>query len=102
MCGFTGIWYAQKNKPVDHSLLKKMTGIITHRGPDSEGYHFAGSAGLGFRRLSIIDLKAGQQPMCDAQGRAWIVFNGEIYNFRELRSDLEKKGYILITTPTLK
>jgi asparagine synthase (glutamine-hydrolysing) len=93
MCGFTGIWFSKKDKVIERQVLQKMTGIISHRGPDAEGYHIEGNMGFGFRRLSIIDLNTGDQPMCDLQERAWIVFNGEIYNYKLLRKDLENRGY---------
>jgi asparagine synthase (glutamine-hydrolysing) len=70
-----------------------MAAAIAHRGPDDEGFHFAGPLGLGFRRLSIIDLAGGHQPMSDAAESVWVVFNGEIYNFQELRRELEAKGH---------
>ncbi len=75
--------------------LQRMTDIISHRGPDDEGIYISKNknVGLGHRRLSIIDLKSGHQPMCDTSGKVRIVFNGEIYNFPELKSDLIKKGY---------
>ena len=66
---------------------------IAHRGPDDDGFHLSGSLGLGFRRLSIIDLAGGHQPMSDSEERVWVVFNGEIYNFPEMRSELESFGY---------
>ena len=70
-----------------------MADSIVHRGPDDEGYFFSGPLGLGFRRLSIIDLSGGHQPMSDADETVWVVFNGEIYNFKELRADLERRGH---------
>jgi asparagine synthase (glutamine-hydrolysing) len=70
-----------------------MTASITHRGPDDEGYLISGPLGLGFRRLSIIDLSGGHQPMADAEQSVWIIFNGEIYNFKELRAELEQRGH---------
>lgn len=93
MCGFTGLLFSDKNKTAERSLLEKMTRVIQHRGPDAEGYHLHQNLGMGFRRLSIIDLEGGQQPMCDADNRAWITFNGEIYNYREVKKTLEQKGY---------
>lgn len=93
MCGFTGIWFSKKDKVIERQVLQKMTGIISHRGPDAEGYHIERNMGFGFRRLSIIDLNTGNQPMCDLHERAWIVFNGEIYNYKLLRNELEKCGY---------
>jgi asparagine synthase (glutamine-hydrolysing) len=74
-----------------------MTEIMAHRGPDDEGYHLSGPIGLGFRRLSIIDIEGGHQPMADAEGNVWVVFNGEIYNFQELRKELESSGHIFRT-----
>ena len=70
-----------------------MADSIAHRGPDDEGYFISGPLGLGFRRLSIIDLAGGHQPMSDAEETVWIVFNGEIYNFKELRAELEQRGH---------
>ena len=69
-------------------IVRRMTDSIVHRGPDDDGYFMAGPLGLGFRRLSIIDLSGGHQPMSDADETVWVVFNGEIYNFKELRAEL--------------
>ena len=69
--------------------LERMTRSIAHRGPDDEGYYIAGPLGLGFRRLSIIDLAGGHQPMADREESVWVIFNGEIYNFPELKRELE-------------
>jgi asparagine synthase (glutamine-hydrolysing) len=74
-----------------------MAGSIVHRGPDDEGFHFDGALGLGFRRLSIIDLAGGHQPMSDREQSVWIVFNGEIYNYPELRAELESYGFVFRT-----
>jgi len=74
-----------------------MTRTLAHRGPDDEGYYVSGPLGLGFRRLSIIDLAGGHQPMSDQQGYVWVIFNGEIYNFLELRRELEGYGHIFRT-----
>jgi asparagine synthase (glutamine-hydrolysing) len=74
-----------------------MTAAIAHRGPDDEGFYFEGTLGLGFRRLSIIDLAGGHQPMSDPEGAIQVLFNGEIYNFPELRHELESRGYIFRT-----
>lgn len=92
MCGITGLanW---NGAAVDHSLLEAMTRRLKHRGPDGEGYHFAGNVGLGHRRLSIIDVSAGKQPMSNEDGTVWITFNGEIYNFQELRAELKSAGH---------
>lgn len=97
MCGFTGIINFDRANNVDANLLKRMTDTIHHRGPDDEGYFIRGNIGLGFRRLSIIDLKNGHQPMSDTDGKYWIVFNGEIYNYRELRKDLISIGHRFAT-----
>ena len=97
MCGIAGIFHFQTGLPVDAPMLKAMTRSISHRGPDDEGFHLSGSLGLGFRRLSIIDLSAGHQPMSDREKTVWVVFNGEIYNFRELRRELESHGHIFQT-----
>ena len=78
-----------------------MASSIVHRGPDDEGYLFAGPLGLGFRRLSIIDLAGGHQPMSDAEETVWVVFNGEIYNFHELRRAGER-GHRFRTNRTPK
>ena len=74
-----------------------MADSIAHRGPDDEGYFVSGPIGLGFRRLSIIDLAGGHQPMADAEETVWVIFNGEIYNFKELRLELEQLGYCFRT-----
>lgn len=74
-----------------------MTRTIIHRGPDDEGYFFDGPLGLGFRRLSIIDLSRGHQPMADAEESVWVIFNGEIYNFHEIKRELEQHGHVFRT-----
>ncbi|CAN1209710.1 Asparagine synthetase [glutamine-hydrolyzing] 1 [Tumidithrix helvetica PCC 7403] len=93
MCGIAGVIHFD-GEPVSPVILKKMTDAIAHRGPDGEGQFIEGSVGLGHRRLAIIDLSpAGHQPMSTADGRFLISFNGEIYNFNELRIELETLGY---------
>ncbi len=93
MCGITGIWQLD-GAPVDLSVLQAMTEAIAHRGPDGEGLKIAGAIGLGHRRLAILDLSpAGHQPMSYANGRYWITYNGEVYNFLELRHELETLGH---------
>src|SRR5438876_11475627 len=93
MCGITGIFNLD-DKPVSATILKRMTDSIAHRGPDGDGQYVEGAVGLGHRRLAIIDLsEAGHQPMMSACGRYVITYNGEIYNFQELRTELEAKGY---------
>jgi asparagine synthase (glutamine-hydrolysing) len=93
MCGISGILYFDKDKKVNKELLLKMTNSIIHRGPDDEGFYINSNIGLGFRRLSIIDLSAGHQPLSNENEKIWIVFNGEIYNFKVLRDDLKKQGH---------
>jgi asparagine synthase (glutamine-hydrolysing) len=93
MCGICGQFNFIRNEPVEPDMIRQMTGTMIHRGPDDEGYFVAGPIGLGFRRLSIIDLTGGHQPMSDAAETVWVVFNGEIYNFKELRAELEQRGH---------
>ena len=93
MCGVTGLIHID-NEPVSPVVLKKMTDSISHRGPDGEGHWIEGNVGIGHRRLAIIDLSpAGHQPMISSGNRHLLSYNGEIYNFRELRIELEAKGY---------
>lgn len=94
MCGITGIYNFNK-QPVTRRLIKEMTDVIYHRGPNDEGQYVDDFVGLGHRRLSIIDLSsAGHQPMSNEDKKVWIVYNGEIYNFKELKSQLENKGHV--------
>ena len=97
MCGICGKLNFDRDNEVSQSLLKAMADSIVHRGPDDVGYYFSGPIGLGFRRLSIIDLAGGHQPLSNEDGTVWIVFNGEIYNYQELREDLLKKGHVFRT-----
>ncbi|MGA9471281.1 MAG: asparagine synthase (glutamine-hydrolyzing) [Terriglobales bacterium] len=97
MCGICGQYNFGSALPVKRSNVELMTRSIRHRGPDDEGYYIAGPLGFGFRRLSIIDLAGGHQPMSDAQQSMWVVFNGEIYNFLELRRELEGYGHVFRT-----
>jgi asparagine synthase (glutamine-hydrolysing) len=92
VCGIVG-FYDVKNGEVEHHLLKAMTNVLCHRGPDGEGFYHDGPVALGHRRLSIIDLKGGNQPMSNEDGTIWITYNGEVYNFQEIRMGLEKKGH---------
>src|SRR6185295_7404227 len=96
MCGIVGI-VRNDGKAVDEQLLARMNDAIRHRGPDEDGFYLNGSAGLAMRRLAIIDLKSGQQPIHNADRTSWIVFNGEIYNYLELREKLEKLGHTFYT-----
>jgi asparagine synthase (glutamine-hydrolysing) len=93
MCGIAGQFNFQGREPVEREMIMRMARSIAHRGPDDEGFFIGGPVGLGFRRLSIIDLAAGHQPMSDAEETVWIIFNGEIYNYKELRTQLRSKGY---------
>jgi asparagine synthase (glutamine-hydrolysing) len=93
MCGIAGQFNFVRKEPVQPDTIRRMAESIRHRGPDDEGFFVAGPVGLGFRRLSIIDLAGGHQPMSDAEETVWIIFNGEIYNYRELRVELQNKGY---------
>ncbi len=87
----------EPHRPVDAALLRRMNDRIAHRGPDAEGYHLEGPVGLASRRLAIIDLDTGQQPISDEEGKIWVVFNGEIYNHPELREELLRRGHRLRT-----
>ncbi len=93
MCGISGQFNYRNGEPVDPGRIRLMAESIRHRGPDDDGIHISGPLGLGFRRLSIIDLAGGHQPMSDVEKSIWVVFNGEIYNFKELRLELEKLGH---------
>lgn len=93
MCGIAGQFNFERQEPVDPETIRLMARSIAHRGPDDEGYFIKGPIGLGFRRLSIIDLAGGHQPMSDGEETVWVVFNGEIYNFKELRAELEGHGH---------
>src|SRR5579872_5241580 len=92
MCGLSGWFDTRGTRPADKDVLRAMNDRIAHRGPDGDGFFFAPGVALAHRRLAIIDLSTGDQPMASASGRTEIVFNGEIYNFRELRAELEAKG----------
>jgi asparagine synthase (glutamine-hydrolysing) len=93
MCGLVGVYYFDKNHPVDRALLEKQNETLLHRGPDAGGVFTDPGVGLAHRRLSIIDVSGGVQPMWDVEDRVGVVFNGEIYNYRELRGQLEAKGH---------
>jgi asparagine synthase (glutamine-hydrolysing) len=97
VCGIAGKLNFDRTEAVSLSLLKAMSDAIQHRGPDDEGFYASESVGFGFRRLSIIDLNTGHQPLSNEDGTVWIVFNGEIYNYRELRHYLEAKGHVFKT-----
>jgi len=97
MCGICGQYNFRDKTPVIRETIKRMTKTLIHRGPDDEGYYLSGPLGFGFRRLSIIDLGGGHQPMSDQERSVWVVFNGEIYNFPELRKELEGLGHVFRT-----
>jgi len=96
MCGIAGI-ASLGDRPVLQEEIGRMCDAIVHRGPDDEGYYIGDGIGLGMRRLSIIDLTTGHQPVRNETGSVWVVFNGEIYNFKEIRSDLEGRGHSFYT-----
>src|SRR5688572_19260694 len=92
MCGIAGM-LSLDGEPASQVILRRMTDAIRHRGPDGEGHYIDGPLGLGHRRLAILDLSpAGHQPMMSGDGRFVISYNGEIYNFMELRTELEAGG----------
>ena len=93
MCGICGVIYAQRDHEVERSSLEAMNRQIVHRGPDEDGFYVCRNIGLAMRRLSIIDLKTGRQPVSNEDETVWIVFNGEIYNHQELRRQLEPRGH---------
>ena len=97
MCGIVGNVLARADRTPDAAVLKRMNDRITHRGPDDEGVFVQGPAGLAMRRLKIIDLATGHQPMTGEDGRVWTVFNGEIYNYRELREAHAARGHVFTT-----
>jgi len=97
MCGICGQYNFGSHAPVQHRDIEAMTKSIAHRGPDDDGYYLSGPVGFGFRRLSIIDLSGGHQPMSDQDETVWVVFNGEIYNFLELKRELEEYGHVFRT-----
>jgi asparagine synthase (glutamine-hydrolysing) len=96
MCGITGI-VSEAGPPPDGATLHRMCQSMVHRGPDDQGIYLRGSVGLGMRRLSIIDVAGGHQPIHNEDQTVWVVFNGEIYNFLELRAGLEKRGHRFYT-----
>jgi asparagine synthase (glutamine-hydrolysing) len=98
MCGIAGFVDTDRNARPDMNLVHRMCEVIRHRGPDDEGIHVAPGIGLGMRRLSIIDLAGGRQPIHNESRTVWVVFNGEIYNYQELRTELETSGHRFYTS----
>ncbi|MDD2332666.1 MAG: asparagine synthetase B, partial [Candidatus Cloacimonetes bacterium] len=92
MCGIVTVYNKGTNE-VKKEVLEGMTQVINHRGPDDTGYYYHKNVGMGFKRLSIIDLSTGMQPMSNEDGKLWLVFNGEIYNYLDLREILIAKGH---------
>src|SRR6266566_3708958 len=93
MCGIAGVVYRERERPVPEALVRQMCSVLQHRGPDDAGVWVQGAAGLGMRRLSIIDLDGGRQPIFNEDGSKLIVFNGEIYNYQDLRHGLVARGH---------
>lgn len=93
MCGICGIFEPKRDTPIEAAVIRSMTGTLQHRGPDDEGVYCAPGIGLGHRRLSIIDLEGGHQPLSNEDGSVWIAFNGEIYNFQELNRRYLRSGH---------
>jgi len=92
MCGIAGI-VGRQGEMIDPACVRLMCETIIHRGPDDDGIYAKGAVGLGMRRPSIIDLSGGRQPIHNEDKSIWVVFNGEIYNFHELRKELEGRGH---------
>ena len=97
MCGICGIFETEPSGQVTQDFVRRMTNTILHRGPDDEGIYTAPGIGLGFRRLSIIDVAGGHQPISNEDGSIWVMLNGEIYNYTELREDLLSRGHTFVT-----
>ncbi len=98
MCGISGFLHFDKERQASHSIIKKMNDVIAHRGPDGEGFFINKNIALGHRRLAIIDLTTGEQPMYSEDNKIVLVFNGEIYNYIELREELIRLGNKFATT----
>jgi len=96
MCGICGVIGIERPERAEE-ITRRMTGALLHRGPDEDGFLIAPSAALGMRRLSIIDLPGGHQPVFNESGNVAVVYNGEVYNFRELRKMLEDRGHAFRT-----
>jgi len=97
MCGIAGIFDLRGRNEVDRGLLRRMTDILHHRGPDGDGFYYAPGIGLGHRRLAIVDLATGDQPLFNEDGSVCVVYNGEIYNFQPLMAELTALGHVFRT-----
>src|SRR5579883_1132269 len=97
MCAICGIVNFSNEDPVDANTIERMTAAMAHLGPDDDGFFVNGNVGLGHRRLSIIDLSGGKQPIFNEDGSAVIIFNGEVYNYAALTSELISKGHVFRT-----
>ncbi len=97
MCGITGLFDTRARREFDRALLQRMNDSQAHRGPDGEGLHLEPGVGLGHRRLSIIDVATGQQPLYNEDGSVVVVYNGEIYNYQELIPELQALGHVFHT-----
>src|ERR1039458_6139482 len=98
MCGIAGVFEYEGRKGTDKATLQDMLLAIEHRGPDDQGVLFSGNVAMGMQRLSIIDLVGAEQPISNETGKITIVFNGEIYNYRELQQTLRSRGHMLSTS----
>src|SRR5213593_168136 len=97
MCGIVGIIKFDPHQIVDEARVKRMRDVLTHRGPDGAGLWTEGAVALGHRRLAIVDVGGGRQPMTNEDGTIWITYNGEIYNHLSLRPELEARGHLYRT-----
>src|ERR1043166_6410631 len=97
MCGIVGIFDVSGKRPIARELVARMNDSLLHRGPDADGFYFEPGLGLGHRRLSIIDLSTGDQPLYNEDGSVLVMFNGEIYNYRELIPELTALGHVFKT-----
>jgi asparagine synthase (glutamine-hydrolysing) len=93
MCGIAGFWNYGSGRPADSEALRSMVGSLRHRGPDDEGFHIDGPVAIGARRLCVTDVEGGHQPLPNEDESVWVVFNGAIYNHRDLRVELERMGH---------
>src|SRR5262245_65773455 len=97
MCGIAGFAFVDHTHPVDRELLSRMPTIMRHRGPDADGFHVGPGVGLGHRRLSIIDVAGGDQPIYGEDRSSAVILNGESYNFQELQRELAARGHVFAT-----